>query len=264
MPVASGGVGEADPYTALAAVYDDIVVDRCHGRWARHIHELWGCDPDGVRSVLDVCCGTGLMTAELADLGYRVAGVDASQAMLDRARRLLGPDAVLVRATLPDLGVEGTFDAAVSTLDGFNHLTPDAFRATLRALALRIRPGGWLVFDVHTDAMMELMVANPVLRGEEDGHRFSLTSTVDTRARTCDTRIRVAGEGVARFTERHRQWFFPDAEIRGALAAAGFERVTVTEEYAHRPLDPSSLRATWTARRGRIPAGITQEAAQCS
>ena len=115
------------------------------------------------------------------------------------------------------------------------------------------------MFDVHTDAMMELMVANPVLEGERDGHRFTLTSTVDTRSRTCDTRIRVAGEGVARFTERHRQWFFPDAEIRAALVAAGFERITVTDEYAHRPLDPSSVRATWTARRGRIPDGITQE-----
>ena len=78
---------------------------------------------------------------------------------------------------------------------------------------------------------------------------------MDARARTCDTRIRVAGIG--RFTEQHRQYFFPDEEIRAALAAAGFERVTVTDEYAHRPVDASSLRATWTARRGEHPAGIT-------
>jgi SAM-dependent methyltransferase len=247
--------GEADPYTALAAVYDDIVVDRCHERWSRFLHELWSGDADGVRSVLDVCCGTGLMTAELTALGYRVVGVDASAAMLARARRLLGPDAVLVRETLPDLTIGGVFDAAVSTLDGFNHLTPAELRATLVALAARIRPGGWLVFDVHTDAMMDLMVANPLLEGEEDGHRFTLTTTVDTRARTCDTRIRVAGVG--RFTEQHRQYFFPDDEIRAALAAAGFERVTVTDEYAHRPVDASSLRATWIARRGERPSGIT-------
>lgn len=258
----AGVVGEADPYTALAAVYDDIVVDRCHERWARFLHERWRADPDGVRCVLDVCCGTGLMTAELAALGYRVVGVDASAAMLDRARLLLGPGADLVRQTLPHLTIGGTFDAAVSTLDGFNHLTPAAFRATLVALAARIRPGGWLVFDVHTDAMMALMVANPLLEGEQDGHRFTLTSTVDTRARTCDTRIRVTGEGVARFTEQHRQWFFPDAEIRAALAAAGFAGVTVNDEYADRPVDTSSLRATWVARRGA--ALITQEEMTCS
>jgi len=262
--VSAAGVGEADPYTALAAVYDDIVVDRCHARWARFLHDLWAHDAEPVRTVLDVCCGTGLMTAELAALGYEVVGVDASRAMLDRARRLLGPGAVLVRDTLPDLTVGGPFDAAVSTLDGFNHLTPDAFRATLVALAARIRPGGWLVFDVHTDAMMELMVANPFLAGEEDGRRYTLASTVDAGARTCDTRIRVAGEGGARFTECHRQWFFPDGDIRAALAAAGFPRVTVTDEYTHRPTGPASLRATWIARRGAEPAAITQEETTCS
>jgi SAM-dependent methyltransferase len=240
--------GETDPYTALAAVYDEIVVDRCHGRWAGFLHELWSADADGVRSVLDVCCGTGLMTAELTALGYRVVGVDASAAMLARARRLLGPDARLVRQTLPHLTLEGVFDAAVSTLDGFNHLTPAELGETLVAVAARLRPGGWLVFDVHTDAMMALMVENPLLRGEEDGHRFTLASAVDTRARTCDTRIRV--DGATRFTERHRQYFFPDGEIRAALAAAGFERVTVADEYAHRPVDAASLRATWIARRG--------------
>ena len=91
----------ADPYARLAGVYDEIVVDPCHGRWAAFLHELWAADPTGVRTVLDVCCGTGLMASELIALGYRVAGVDASAAMLARARRLLGPDAVLVRETLP-------------------------------------------------------------------------------------------------------------------------------------------------------------------
>jgi SAM-dependent methyltransferase len=253
VPAAAGRVGAADPYTALAAVYDDIVVDRCHGRWADFLHELWGHDVHGVRAVLDVCCGTGLMTAELAARGYRVVGVDASEAMLARARRLLGPDAELVRQTLPHLTLAGVFDAAVSTLDGFNHLTPAELGASLAALAGRIRPGGWLVFDVHTDAMMDLMARNPLLRGEEDGHRFTLASAVDARGRTCDTRIRV--DGAAGFTELHRQHFFPDEELRAALAAAGFERVAVTDEYAHRPVDAATLRATWIARRGADPTG---------
>jgi SAM-dependent methyltransferase len=255
---------EADPYTALAAVYDDIVVDRCHARWAQFLHECWADDPEGVRTVLDVCCGTGLMTAELAALGYEVVGIDASAAMLDRARVLLGPEAVLVRDTLPDLTVGGVFDAAVSTFDGFNHLDPAAFRATLVALADRIRPGGWLVFDVHTDAMMWLMVDNPRLEGETDGHRFTLSTVVDTRARTCETRIRLSGAPAGWFTERHRQWFFPDEAIRAALADAGFGEVTATHEYEQRPPDAASLRATWVARRAPVTAGITQEEATCS
>jgi predicted TPR repeat methyltransferase len=54
-------------------VYDEIVVDRCHDRWAAHLNELWSTDAADVRTVLDLCCGTGLMAVELIALGYRVA-----------------------------------------------------------------------------------------------------------------------------------------------------------------------------------------------
>ena len=244
----------ADPYARLAGVYDEIVVDPCHGRWAAFLHELWAADATGVHTVLDVCCGTGLMASELIALGYRVAGVDASAAMLARARRLLGPDAVLVRETLPDMTIDEVFDAAVSTFDGLNYLTPAELRSTLVTLAGRIRPGGWLVFDVHTDAMMEFTMANPVVEGQADGQRFVITSVVDVRARTCDSRIEVIrnSDGDA-FTEHHRQHFFTDGQIRDALAVAGFAGIAVTDEYAHEPVDGSTLRATWIARRSLPP-----------
>ena len=50
-------------------------MDPCHGRWAAWLDELWAGD---VRNVLDVCCGTGLLAAELTARGYRVTGVDSS------------------------------------------------------------------------------------------------------------------------------------------------------------------------------------------
>ena len=37
---------------------------------------------EGVGTVLDLCCGTGLLAGELIARGYRVVGVDASEAML--------------------------------------------------------------------------------------------------------------------------------------------------------------------------------------
>jgi predicted TPR repeat methyltransferase len=248
-------VREVEAYSRLAGVYDELVVDPCHDRWASFLHELWSADPEGVRSVLDLCCGTGLLTGELITRGYRVVGVDASDSMLAVARERLGHDAALSRMTLPDLTVAGVFDAAVCTFDGLNYLTPDELRLTTLATAARLRSGGWLVFDLHTDRMMEFAIANPVVAGESAGNDFVISNAVDAVTRTCDTRIELTrrrdGEP---FSEQHRQYFHGDADVHAALRDAGFAVTAVSEEYTHHPADEATLRATWIAR--RLPTSI--------
>jgi predicted TPR repeat methyltransferase len=241
---------QVEAYSQLAAVYDEIVIDRRHHSLASFLHELWSGDPDGVRSVLDLCCGTGLLANELIARGYRVIGVDASEAMLALARERLGPEVTLAWMSLPDLTVEGVFDAAISTFDGLNYLTPDQLRSTLGAVAVRLRPAGWLVFDLHTDTMMDFTISNPVVAGHSAGNDFVISSVVDPDARTCDTMIELTRprDGHA-FSEQHRQYFHTDPDVRAALEAAGFALTAVADGYTHQPQNASTLSATWTARR---------------
>jgi SAM-dependent methyltransferase len=241
---------QVEAYSQLAAVYDEIVVDRRHEHLAAFLDELWSSDPGAVNAVLDLCCGTGLLAKELIGLGYRITGVDASEAMLAIAHERIGPGVTLARMCLPDLRVEGVFDAAVSTFDGFTYLTPDQLRSTLTAVAARLRPAGWLIFDLHTDAMMDFTISNPVVAGHSTGNDFVISSVVDVDARTSDTRIDLTRprDGHA-FSERHRQHFHTEADVRAALEAAGFTATSTTDGYTHQPQHALTLSATWTARR---------------
>nr|WP_269813411.1 class I SAM-dependent methyltransferase [Ornithinimicrobium sediminis] len=239
----------------MAEVYDELVVDPCYPAWVDHLDRLWRTDAEGVRTVLDVCCGTGRLAVELVDRGYAVTGVDASAAMLELAARRLPGSVVLQRARLPDLPVDGPFDAAVSTFDSLNYLSPEDLRHTLSALGGRLRPGGWLVFDAHTDAMMRFTLANPVVCGLDHGRRFVVTTAVDVLARSCRTRIELSGgDG---FTETHQQFFHSDATLREALGLAGLEVSAVTEEYTAEPAREDTLRATWVVRRPQEPSTRT-------
>jgi SAM-dependent methyltransferase len=42
--------------------------------------------PNGKKSLLDICCGTGQLSVFFLEKGYRVAGMDASEPMLSHAR----------------------------------------------------------------------------------------------------------------------------------------------------------------------------------
>lgn len=235
-------------YTRLAEVYDDIVVDPCYGQWAQFMHEQWRTDGN-VESVLDVGCGTGLLASELQALGYAVTGIDASRSMLERARHRLGPDTKLVEAMLPDLGVDSAFDAAVSTFDVLNYLTPAVLISTLAAVARQLRPGGWFVFDLHTDAMMEFAATNPVVEGVAEGQDFRISNRVDRNSRSVATHVTFArSDGSDFFEEVHQQYFFADDVVHSALESAKFEVVAVCDEYRDAAVNEDSLRATWVAR----------------
>jgi SAM-dependent methyltransferase len=235
-----------DPYHHLAGVYDEIVVDPCHSAWADYLDRVWA--GAGVVHVLDLCCGTGLMTAELASRGYGVVGLDASPAMLARARTLLGSSAPLVEAVLPDLPLTGPFDAVVSTLDGLNYLPLPPFRQTLAAVAAVLRPGGWLVFDVHADPVLGFLEEHATITGEEQGVAYSLVTDVDLPTRTCRSTLTASGPGID-FAETHVQYVHAAGDIAAALDDAGLELVAVRDEYSDRPVTDTTLRATWIARR---------------
>jgi len=94
--------------------------------------------------VLDAACGTGRHAAYLAGAGREVTGVDASEAMLDRARARL-PEADLRVGELSTLPVaDETFAGAVCAL-ALSHL-PEIGPA-IAELARVLRPGGRLVLS---------------------------------------------------------------------------------------------------------------------
>ncbi|MFJ4870242.1 class I SAM-dependent methyltransferase [Streptomyces sp. NPDC088757] len=104
--------------------------------------------PPGARTLLDLACGTGLVTERLVRPGLRVYGADAAHAMLRVAAgrvpgRTVRADAR--RLPLPDASLDAV--CAVWLL----HLVP--FAADVVAEAARVlRPGGVLITTVDKDA----------------------------------------------------------------------------------------------------------------
>jgi SAM-dependent methyltransferase len=89
--------------------------------------------------ILDLGCGDGFLTKQLAELGCRVVGVDASAAQVEAARRL-GLDARVADAQRLDF--EGEFDAVFSNATLHWMRDPDAaIDGAWRAL----KPGGRFV-----------------------------------------------------------------------------------------------------------------------
>ncbi|MER7169817.1 class I SAM-dependent methyltransferase [Streptomyces mesophilus] len=137
-------------YTAEAAVYDRTRggVPRAEAA-AAAVREL--LPPDAGR-LLDVACGTGIVTERLGAPGLRVVGVDAAFGMAARAVERL-PGAVVLGDGCRLPFASGSFDAV--SLIWLLHLVPDA-EPVIAECARVLRPGGVLLATVDKDAGHEV------------------------------------------------------------------------------------------------------------
>ncbi len=140
-------------YGPLAAWYDTLTGDVPYTQFADFFETEFARDGGEFRLLLDLCCGTGTLTAEMARRGYEMIGVDASPDMLMQAREKcaeLPVPPLLLCQRAEEIDLYGTVDAAYCSLDGFNYIPPEALRTVFFRLRYFIRPGGLLLFDVHT------------------------------------------------------------------------------------------------------------------
>ncbi|MEH3088649.1 MAG: class I SAM-dependent methyltransferase [Microbacterium arborescens] len=112
-------------------------------------HDFFRALADGIGAgaVLDIGCGTGMLTTSLARPGRRVVGVDPSPAMLAAARRRPGAEGVTWvdgdSAAAPD----GPFDLALMTGNVAQLIPEGAWQRTLADVRGRMSLGGVLAFE---------------------------------------------------------------------------------------------------------------------
>lgn len=108
--------------------------------------------PDGVQSVLDLACGTGRFTLELARRGYSPAGLDLSRDMLAYVREKAAVEGLGIELFLKDMAdfaLYRTFDAVICMTGSISYLHPrDRVVGHLRRVAAHLVRGGLYVIDI--------------------------------------------------------------------------------------------------------------------
>ncbi|MGI6219774.1 MAG: class I SAM-dependent methyltransferase [Bacteroidaceae bacterium] len=100
--------------------------------------------PAGSR-VVDLGCGNGTLTAQLAERGYRVTGIDASPELLEQARKHY-PGLAFAEADATDFRLAEPVDVVFSNAV-FHWIDDNRQDDLLRCVCAALRPGGMLVCE---------------------------------------------------------------------------------------------------------------------
>ena len=227
-------------YDFLAPFYDAINSDLDYKRWADFIEKIF---KDHMNSrpdlVLDLGCGTGSMTLELASRGYDMTGVDSSPEMLDIARNLSDEhkkDVLWLCQDMREFELYGTVDAVVSCLDCLNHLTTyDDIKKCLSLVHNYLIPDGIFVFDVNGRFKFEHIYADNTYTMEEDGAVCIWENSYDPDSRLCDFYITLFKEDFdgryERYDDVQTERMYTLSEIKSALNESGMEFIGAYSDF---------------------------------
>ena len=131
-------------------MWDPMQYVRFGDERSRPFHELVarvGADPDDVKTVVDLGCGPGALTATLADRFVRahIIGVDNDEAMLHAAAEHTTQHVSFEHGDISTWKVDNAVDVLISNAAfqwDLGHLE------RLPTLISNVRPGGWFAFQV--------------------------------------------------------------------------------------------------------------------
>jgi SAM-dependent methyltransferase len=183
--------------------------------------------------ILDLCCGSGQMARALTTRGFRVVGLDSSEPMLRLARKN-APRAEFMQTDMRHFRLPPRFAGALCAFNSLAHLAGvGELKAVFRNVHAALIPGASFLFDLSLE------------EAYASKWRGSFTLVTDEQAcivrPSYDRKRRVGRNDISLFQarqgSRNGKWtrsnFCIEQKchslpvLRGALRAAGFERIDV-------------------------------------
>jgi SAM-dependent methyltransferase len=209
------------------------------------------------RTLLDIGCGTGSHSIELAQRGYQVTGIDLSQSMLDEAAR---KSAALPAEQRPawrcgdarDFDTGRTFELGIMMFAVIGYLTTnDDVLKGLRNIRRQLETGALFLCDFwYGPSVLSVRPTDRVRVLETPAGRVirAASTTMDPARHTADVTFRLwtlQGERLISETREthHLRYFFPQ-EVALMLSVAGFRLRAMS---AFPTLDKPLSDDTWNA-----------------
>ncbi|MEW6282365.1 MAG: class I SAM-dependent methyltransferase, partial [Candidatus Eremiobacterota bacterium] len=191
---------------------------------------------------LDVACGTGVITVELANAGFEMTGLDRSRSMLAYARLRAKEGDLTIPFLEMDMryfSVPEPFPWVICTHDSLDHLVEEMhLHMAIQQISEAVTPGGYFMFDMNCWEGIRHLNGKTVFVEAEDRAAAYYLESKDGKLKTSivifikkpDTDL------YQRFDEVLFQNCYSDEQIQAALDRYGFlvrEKIAVQHLKGH-------------------------------
>jgi ubiquinone/menaquinone biosynthesis C-methylase UbiE len=244
-------------YRKFALVYDEMMAHVDYRRWADYVCGL-ASGYGSIRSVLDLCCGTGNLTFPFAGKDCHVIGVDISSDMIACARSKLNNDDLKcnVKFFVQDmrmLDLEMQFDLVVCGCDGINYLlNADELKNTFLSVANVLQSGGYFIFDISSEYKLREILGDNTFAENFINSSYIWENFWDEDKKISHQNLTIfhRQNGLyEKIEEEHIQKAHTETTVRKCLEETGFIDVRFYDAFTNRPSLKYSERVFVSARK---------------
>lgn len=200
----------------IAAVYDDLYVG-CEEDAIDLLEELAAGGP-----VLELGIGTGRVALPLAERGLRVAGIDASPAMIEKLQAKPGGDEIpIATGSFAEIPMEGQFGLIFVVFNTFFALlTQEEQVRCFRSVAAHLANDGRFLLEVFVPdlARFDDHQAVRLVELSEEGVRLDAASHDIVNQRVTSQHIHISRDGVRLYPVKLRYAWPAELDLMAALA----------------------------------------------
>jgi len=231
-----------DCYKDFAHIYDELIKgDIDYKKWADTI--LIFCDEYKVqrKDYLDLACGTGNITENIAKSFLNTWAVDLSYDMLTEAEGKLRDSGIkgkFICQDISSLNLNRKFDLITCCLDSTNYIVEkEKLHEYFKGVYNHLKDGGIFVFDINSYYKITQILGNNIYNYDsEDVYYIWENNLEEDIVDMYLTFFIKQGKVYKRFDEFHRERAYTNKEIQESAIACGFQIAKLLDNYESKAL----------------------------
>jgi ubiquinone/menaquinone biosynthesis C-methylase UbiE len=242
-------------YKEFAQIYDELInSDIDYKAWASSI--LCICKENNINmgSYLDLACGTGNLTVEIASEFKSIFAVDLSSEMLSQAEIKMRNAQIKVRLVCQDiceLNLINDFDLITCCLDSSNYiLEEENFKKYLVGVYSLLKSDGLFIFDINSYYKLTTVLGNNTYNYDNDDVVYIWENYLENDIVDMNLTFFVKeGQVYRRFDEHHSERAYTEEYIENILKEIGFKIVEKMDKYEDKTVSDITERICYVLKK---------------
>jgi len=237
-----------DCYKEFANIYDELInSDINYKSWSSNILCICKEHNLDMESYLDLACGTGNLTIEIASEFKHIWAVDLSNDMLAQAERKMRDALIKAKFVCQDicqLNLNDTFNLITCCLDSSNYiLEEENFKKYLLGVYDLLKNDGLFIFDINSYYKLTNILGNNTYNYDSDEVVYIWENYLENDIVEMNLTFFVKeGQVYRRFDELHSERAYTEEYVEGLIKEIGFEIIKKMDSYGDKILSDHSER----------------------